>query len=492
MKYYHSYMDRQEIPPELHEKLMNLDGPRKAPRHTRARYAALAACAVLVLGLGVWKGLGAAKPLPAPNSDSRQPAGCTHPPAETDAADRGGLRGFVVHSPAEGDKLMFPMVPAIAYQDTGSLPEIAASRAFAPGTFMVDLEFGDIQAIFWGPEGKPDSGHPKQEQGDLPWMLFWDGYTIRGTAWYDGQGNLSELTLYGEKDRAGFTLELRLGAMPFSCLVEPDCGDAVSEFNGVEVTGWSVVYDRDGDGRTDYICGSEFMTENNIGVRFKNANSPMQAEYGGDKDMELDGSRTFNSLFVRQALTGGLYLDHLMTNANIPAWRDETFDTLEQARREADFAPYLPTAEPEGYSACTGDKDFFARLSYQEGQQNMLFVRWSQGYDNVEVDVQFPEGDWSGACETVDISLPESYDTRLYGIPWYESVPEKYRAGFYDVTFRAEDMSLAAVEAREAPRDTGGVGFHFNVLHPNGVVVSYSCDGMTAQQVWEMVEGTLP
>ena len=70
-------------------------------------------------------------------------------------------------------------------------------------------------------------------------------------------------------------------------------------------------------------------------------------------------------------------------------------------------------------------------------------------------------------------------------------MPGEYRNHFYSVTFQAEDMSLDAVMAREAPHDTGGVSFHFNVLHSNGVVVGYSCDGMTAHQVWELVKETL-
>ena len=122
----------------------------------------------------------------------------------------------------------------------------------------------------------------------------------------------------------------------------------------------------------------------------------------------------------------------------------------------------------------------------------MLFVRWSRGYDNVEAEVNFPEGNSTSHYEPVDINVPESYDARLYDIPWCDSVPEEYRMDFYSVTFRAEDMSLEAVMAREVPHDTGGSSFHFSVLHPNGVLVSYSCDGMTARQVWELVEGTLP
>ncbi len=487
MRHYRSYMDRQEVSADTHEKLTKLNAPRKAPQRLWVKCGALAACAALIVGVGAWK------LAPAP-VDGPLPAASDLLPIQTEGAgpqldialETQAPQGFVVAAPADADKLMFPMVPAIRYQDLTNTPEIAASRAFTPGTFTVALEKEDIQTIFWGPEGKPEATHPKLEQGDLAWMLFWDGYTIHGTAWYDGQGQLTELTLFGEKDGASFTLELRLRALPFTCCIDMDRGDEFSEFNGVQVAGWSKVYDRNGDDQVDYICGSEFMTKNDIGVRFTNVNSTMQSEYGGSEDMKLGGTQIFNALFVRQALTtdGGLYLDHLMTAESIPAWRDVTFETLNQARQEADFAPYLPKTAPEGAG------EFFGRLSYQEGQQNMLFVRWTRGYDNVEVEVLLPEGNNTGHYRPVDINVPESYDTRLYDIPWCDSVPEQYRADFYAVTFRAEDMSLDAVMARETPHDTGGVTFHFNVLHPNGVVVSYLCDGLTAQQVWELVEST--
>lgn len=495
MKYYRSYMDRQMISAETHEKIMNLDVPRKAPHRPWAKYATLAACAVLIAGIGVWRlflnlGHGPEPDSPAAVvSPAPEQTAVVEPPQANDAQPVEPPKGFVVNSPAASDKQAFPMVPEIAYQNISYTPELAACRAYAPGAFMVDLTMEDIQSIFWGPEGKPEVEHPKMEQGDLPWMLFWDGYTVHGYAWYDGQGQLTELTIWGERDRDSFILELSPGSLPFSCMVDPDLES--SWFNDVEISGWSRVYDRDGDGLIDYICGSEFMTGSNVGVRFVNENSPMQAEYGGNSDMELGGSCAFNALFVRQALAGGIDLNHLMTADHIPAWRDVKFDSLEQARQEMDFAPYLPKSEPEGYSAYTGYKDFSAHLSYQEGNENMLFVRWGRGYDNVEVEVHYPEGISTAHYIPVDINVPESYDTRLYEIPWCDSVPNEYQVDFYSVTFRAEDMSLDTVKAREVPHDTGGVSFHFSVLHSNGVVVSYSCDGMTAQQVWELVRETL-
>ena len=493
MKHYKSYMDRQELSTETHEKLLNLDIKKRTARPW-ARYGALAACAALVLGVGVWK----LAPAPTPDGAGQFASDYTPLPGQSDTAGpedhplqtddgqtgKADYFGFVVSSPVEGDKLMFPMIPYIRYSDRTGSADMSLSREYVPGSFMTDLTKEDIQTIFWGPEGKPQASHPKTEQGDLPWMLFWDGYTVHGFAWYDSQGQLTELNIWGEQGRADFELNLRLGALPFNCCIDMNRGDELSQVNGISVAGWSRAYDQDGDGKTDYICGSEFMTANDIGVRFVNRNSSMRAEYGGDENMELGGAETFNALFVRQALTGGLYLDHLKTAESVPAWREEEFSTLAQARRETDFAPYLPAQEPEGYR----NREFYGRLSYQEGSQNMLFVRWSRGYDNVEVCV-YRDGYY--VYNLADPARPESYDLRLYPIPWSESVPREYWDTVNAPAFRAEDMSPAIVEARGVGKDTGGLSFDFDVLHPDGTVVSYRCDGMTAGQVWDMVEETL-
>lgn len=485
MKQYKSYMDRQEISPAVHENLLNLEAGKKSARPWM-KYGALAACAALIIGVGAWKLAPAPATTPNPPQSSGQFAADYNPlPGEKDMVESDDL--FVVSSPAGGGKLAFPMIPDINYQDITDQSQLSsdASRAYLPGSFMTNLKKEDVQTIFWGPEGKPQADHPKTEQGDLPWMLFWDGYTLQGRALYDGQGQLMELWLWGEQDRASFELELCPGALPITCCIDMDRGDEISEFNGVKIAGWSQVYDRDGDGQDDYICGSEFMTKNDIGVRFVNRNSLMRAEYEQDGSMDLGGAQAFNALFVRQALTdGGLYLDHLAENENIPAWREESFSTLAQARQEADFAPYLPTAEPKGYN------EFYGRLSYQEGHSNSLFVRWSRAgaYDDVEVAV-YRDGYYS--YNLVSPDQPETYDLSLYPIPWCDSVPEKYRETVDRPAFKAEDMSLAIVEARGREHDTGGMTYSFDVLHPDGTVVSYRCDGLTAAQVWAMVEETL-
>ena len=311
MKYYKTYLDRQEISPAVHEKLLDLEPPgrRSVPW---LKYGALAACAALILGVGAWK----LAPGPSPvqyssvgDSSDREEVIYGQPGLASDSSS------FVVDSHIESEgEMMFYAMPAIFYQDITGQSEAAASRVYAPGAFAVDLTKGDVQKLFWGPDGKPEN-----TDYDLPWALYWDGYTLHGHAWYDGQGELMELTLWGEKGRAEFELELRLGALPFTCCVDMDRGDKISEFNGVQVAGWSKVYDRDGDGLDDYICGSEFMTKNDIGVRFTSQNN-------GKAEDGVDGEAWFNTLFVRQALIsdGGLYLDHLLT-AEVPNDPDGTW-----------------------------------------------------------------------------------------------------------------------------------------------------------------------
>lgn len=476
MKYYKLYMDRQEISRRSHENLVALAGSRRHTRPVWIRYGTLAACAVLLIGAGMWAFLVSPmlKPAPEGNPFIIDSASSTagRPAQADDAQNASDCRGFVVSSP--DSELMLPMVPAIFYPDITDRPEAAADRAYAPGSFTVDLDWEDIQSIFCGASGQPEAGLSASEHLELPWMLFWGGYTVSGHAMYDGQGQLMELTILGEKDLSGFTLELRLGALPFTCCIDLDRGDQSSDVFGTKVAGWSKVYDRDGDGLDDYLCGSEFMTQNSIGVRFQNRGN------------SLEDASLFNSLFVRQALAedGGLYLDHLETAGSVPVWREDEFSTLAQAREEIDFALYLPAREPAGFRAA----EFYGRLSYQEGHKNMLFARWSQGYDEVDVCVY---RDGYHPCNLVDVGRPESYDLRLYPIPWSSSVPPEYRETVSRPAFRAEDMSLSVVEARGRAHDTGGLTYSFEVLHPDGTLVSYHCDGMSAQQVWDMVDETL-
>lgn len=349
MKNYHSYMDRQEVSPAVHEKLLNLEAPRRRSFRPWVRYGALAACAVLIIGVGAWRLAPGRAPADDRHSAAQFVPGYQSQPGEQDVVGPEGLspdpnpqgankdkiewgeehkgvedsvsRGypgdsFVVNSPVAEGETAFYCMPAINFQDVTGKPSVSPDWCWAHGTFKVFLGMEDIQKLFWGPEGIPETYRTEIGRQDLPWALFWDGYTLRAHAWYSPEGKLLEVYLAGEKNNASFELRMDPGQLPITCLYYPDV--ETSDVLGTEVTGWSKVYDRDGDDRDDYICVSEFMTENEIGVRFESCNN-------GRSEDGLDGEAWFNTLFVRQALVGGLHLDHLLTTDDIPDDPDATW-----------------------------------------------------------------------------------------------------------------------------------------------------------------------
>ena len=483
MESYKAYVDRQTVSPELHEKLLAIGRQPRTERRRRMvfpawkKWAALAACCALVLGAGqlLWddpfiRGVFAAYS-PSESGTSSPSTGSSAVPEDGQgAADD---HSFLVEGPETESTFAFYALPAIYYQSVDGRPAVNAdlSRYFLEGSFSVDLTKAEMQAIFWGPEGKPEGA-----DGDLPWALSWGGYTLSGSALYSGKGELLWVTLQGDSadQESSFTLTLRPGELPFQCGIYS--GLETSDAFGVPVTGWSRTEDLNGDGSDDALCVSEFMA-GDVGVRFQVRCTA--------QDDPMNRAVLCSDLLVRQALSddGGVYLGHLLTNEEIPAWREAEFSSLEEARQEGAFAPYLPEENIPGYG------EFYGTLSYQEGVRNRLSVHWHRGYDDVSIAVSLPEGELSYAL--ADPDRPEEYDLRLYPIPWSESVPEEYQDTVSMPAFRAEDLTLAVVEARGREHDTGGMTYSFGVLHPSGALVEYRCDGLTAQTVWELVEETL-
>lgn len=499
MKAYTTYFDRQRISTQGHEALMALvetavpeEKTTKKGRHYM-KFGTLAACAALLisLGSGLWK--------PAPPVEPTLPAETAALPEASQTPTLDDVEterlSFVAQGPGEEAKLAFPAVLGVDFADVTKEPQLAASIALPDGSFSVDLNKEAILKLFWGKEGKPEVENPKTDTGDFPLMLMnWAGYDISASATYDGSGDLWELAVWGKKGEDSFSLRAAPGHIPPTCVVE--YGETETEVLGVPVTAWYRSYDRDGDDVIEYVCTSQFMA-GDVGVRFENVGSG-GLKAGESEANDLDGAILFNAMLVNQLCRsdGGLYLDEVAHNDQIPVWAEVKLESLAQALAYEEFAPYLPQEELPGYAQFMGNKDFGGRYSYKEGAYDQLFVRWSRNYDDVEVEVFLPE--WEKVPEQepifpdpVDVTVPASYDWRLYDGSISDSVPEEYQANFYKPTFRAEDMSLETVKARGRGKDTGGMAYRFYVRHDNGVVVGYDCSGVTAEYVWSLVEATL-
>ena len=275
MSRYNLYWDRQMVSQSLHERLLAV-GEQAAPSARASvlwrRWGALAACCALVLGLGLSRlaapaSAGTGEPVPSGGSGGGTNASASGEALPGDGSSGGAASNrFLVEGPGQEEMLSLPAIPYINYQSVDGRPEAdgAFSRDSLAGSFSVDLTKEDVQKIFWGAEGKPEGA-----EGDLPWMLFWGGYTLSGSALYDRDGYLLWLYLWGENEEAdaSFTLTLRPGELPFNCCLYPDL--ETTDVFGTEVTGWSHWEDRDGDGTEETcLCVSEFMA-GEAGVRFE-------------------------------------------------------------------------------------------------------------------------------------------------------------------------------------------------------------------------------
>lgn len=152
--------------------------------------------------------------------------------------------------------------------------------------------------------------------------------------------------------------------------------------------------------------------------------------------------------------------------------------TLAQAREDDVLGAYVPTALPAGYA-------FEEAYRVTESGEANLTVCWTRGMDSITLHLERTEN----PPATVDVEKTESYDQRLYEVPYGETVPREYRQTFDNPVFAAEDFSLEIVESRmksyDDQGDTDTPRGTFYVLYPDGVLVRFSGRG-TAKEIWEM------
>ncbi len=162
--------------------------------------------------------------------------------------------------------------------------------------------------------------------------------------------------------------------------------------------------------------------------------------------------------------------------------------TEEEVRNWMPLGARIPKNLPSGYVFES------ARIDEQERQAT---VCWSRGMDSIRITVSQVE---EAAVDTVDIDKPETYDERLYEIPFAETVPAEYFEVFQDPVFDINDMTgdmgsvgLELVKSRVLPHedagDTDTPRGMFSVLYPDGsdsVLLRFNGRG-TPEEIWNMI-----
>lgn len=152
--------------------------------------------------------------------------------------------------------------------------------------------------------------------------------------------------------------------------------------------------------------------------------------------------------------------------------------TEEEARKDKTLGGYVPITLPRGYV-------FESAAVNLDSEEENLWLCWTRGMDSIMLSFTRTEN----PPDTVDTGKPETYDQRMYTIPYAESVPEEYRQSVNDPVFAREDFSLEMIESRmisySDSGDTDTPRGNFRVLGSDGVLVRFSGRG-TAQEIWEM------
>lgn len=242
MKNYKSYMDRVTVSEELHEKLLDLEEPKKASRRPAwRRYGALAACAALLAGVGAF-GLSrlvsgqarmTADVVPVQSAAPSTPAIWENldlwgevaaiAPVEGDDIEPGmkTIPGFEVRENRAGmDVVSYYVLPWLGYgeQSGGS----AASIAVPEDCVRRELTQDDVLALVGGEQAR-----------DV--LLAWEDMELTGGVFHHADGQVWVLDLWGESDDCAFSLRLSPEVLPPSCMVCPT--DHTTEVWGVEVAG---------------------------------------------------------------------------------------------------------------------------------------------------------------------------------------------------------------------------------------------------------------
>ena len=263
MKRYKDYMDGVEASDTLHEKLKNLEEPKKKSQPW-ARYGAVAAALLLVAGVGAyglsqggWNALmdhfkPAAEvapeiadiPAPYPNpdiatEDPNGPFADPHVPA-----DRTG-GGYEL---VDGEMVSYYVLPYIEYGMTKNRSEMAMDWDVPQGSTTRSLTRADIAALFGGEKNLSDH-------------LAWGDYELSGwAAWYE-DGSLWGAFINGYKGELDhFEFAFVTGEQyPPTCIMYG--GGVTNKIWDVSVTAWGYGGPNGRERRVDFLndgCGFRF------------------------------------------------------------------------------------------------------------------------------------------------------------------------------------------------------------------------------------------
>lgn len=338
---------------------------------------------------------------------------------------------------------------SIHYNEATALAD--AARKYIPGYFTEELSVDALNGII-----------PDRQAPDM---------SFTGTAGFDGEGTLQDVTLHVE---APF-----LNGAKVTVLFSPDTlprgydvgGEPVaSKLNGhsFDFYRWSP------DGKTMYY--DAFGEINGCNMRISYVSDGISEEQSMiDFEVIADCFTDYQE--------GKPDLSAIKAE-NIPEFIDLEL-SISEAQADKDFGAYMLAAGPDGFSL-----DSIRR--YKDQRNDYLTGVWAKGYDELLWQVSYyTEQD---AERVTGVDETQNYDIALYPIPRADSVPDELRMIVNDPIFPAEELTLDAVYARAYKSgesgDSSGWRMTFTVKYGD-ILVRVSSKGVEPEWVYEQLIGLL-
>ena len=160
-----------------------------------------------------------------------------------------------------------------------------------------------------------------------------------------------------------------------------------------------------------------------------------------------------------------------VTAEAIPEWYDRKL-TLEEAQKDVNFGAYIPTQLPSGYAVENVRR-------YKDYRSDHLSVLWCKGLNDVRWLVRrYTEAD---AARVTSVADKKNYDMSLYPVPLGDSVPDELWEIVQDPIFDADELTLAAVQARMC-----NGSMMFSVKYGD-IVVEVNAQGVTPSWLYQQL-----
>ena len=119
----------------------------------------------------------------------------------------------------------------------------------------------------------------------------------------------------------------------------------------------------------------------------------------------------------------------------VPELRNDSL-SLDEARADADFGPYIPKTLPEGFGFENANR-------FINQERNTLFVNWTKGRSYISWQVSILKD--NDKTRITSVTDTKNYDLALYPIPRADSVPNELREIVHNPIFLIDKLDRKSV-----------------------------------------------